>query len=276
MSKASLLGSRWAVGNLYVICSAILSTHFPERQNLATALAEARQHRIHLAHQCKGGRRSPHQPGGLSCCKSRQWCAHSILDAPLRPQLSVVTALLQVFQPELYKLYDQTLTDLCERDPTLRRNFHHNVFACATFNVGPNTMTHKHLDFLNLPYGMCAVTPLGNYDHTRGGHIVLWELRMIIEFPPMCSGLIPSGVISHSNIAIQPGETRHSFTQYSAGGLFRWRAAGYQTLKNLRKGGGELPGSGHERWKSGVEMWSKWEDIKQRLEAHRSSSDKAV
>ncbi len=99
---------------------------------------------------------------------------------------------------------------------------------------------------------------------------------MVIEFPPTCTSLIPSGVISHSNIAIRPGETRHSFTQYSAGGLFRWKAARYQTLKNLRKGGDELPGTGRERWASGVEMWGRWEDVQRQLEAHRSSSDKAV
>ncbi|TFK78381.1 hypothetical protein K466DRAFT_507357 [Polyporus arcularius HHB13444] len=190
-------------------------------------------------------------------------------------QVSWHPALLQVFQPELYKLYDHTLTDLCERDLTLRRNFHNNVFACTTFNVGPHTATRKHIDFLNLAYGMCAITPLGNYDHTRGGHIVLWELRMVVEFPVCSTALIPSGVVSHSNIGISPGETRHSFTQYSAGRLFRWREAGHQTLKNLRKGGGELAGTGHQRWTEGVGKLSKWADIRRWLEAHASSSEEA-
>lgn len=32
----------------------------------------------------------------------------------------------------------------------------------------------------------------------------------------------------HSNVAIQKGEERYSFTQYTAGGLFRWVDHGFQ------------------------------------------------
>ncbi len=109
---------------------------------------------------------------------------------------------------------------------------------------------------------MCAVTALGDYDPERGGHIVLWELRMIIEFPPSSTILIPSAVVSHSNTDIQPGERRYSFTQYSAGGLFRWTAAGHMTLKNLARSGGRLHASGKERWREGVGLLSKWDDLK--------------
>jgi hypothetical protein len=40
--------------------------------------------------------------------------------------------------------------------------------------------------------------------------------------------IIPSAVISHSNLPIQPHETRYSITQYAAGGLFRWVEHGFQ------------------------------------------------
>ena len=40
--------------------------------------------------------------------------------------------------------------------------------------------------------------------------------------------MIPSAVIRHSNVPIQQGEECYSFTQYSAGGLFRWVDNGFQ------------------------------------------------
>lgn len=61
-----------------------------------------------------------------------------------------------------------------------------------------------------------------------GQHLVLWDLKVVIEFPPGSTILIPSAALRHSNTAIAKGETRYSFTQYSAGGLFRWVVQGFQ------------------------------------------------
>jgi hypothetical protein len=44
----------------------------------------------------------------------------------------------------------------------------------------------------------------------------------VIEFPPGCTILIPSACISHSNTGVTEGERRYSFTQYTAGAIFRW------------------------------------------------------
>jgi hypothetical protein len=69
---------------------------------------------------------------------------------------------------------------------------------------------------------MCAVTALGDYNYKLGGHLVLWECKLVLEFPPGATVLLPSACISHSNIPIQANESRYSFTQYSAGSLFRF------------------------------------------------------
>jgi len=58
------------------------------------------------------------------------------------------------------------------------------------------------MDFGNLPYGWCAITSLGPFDPKRGGHLVLWDLQLVIEFPPGSTILIPSAVLQHSNIPI--------------------------------------------------------------------------
>lgn len=43
--------------------------------------------------------------------------------------------------------------------------------------------------------------------------------------------MIPSATLEHSNVSIGAHETRYSFTQYSAGGIFRYIDDGYQTVK---------------------------------------------
>ena len=35
----------------------------------------------------------------------------------------------------------------------------------------------------NLPFGYCVVTELGEFDARKGGHLVLWDCKMVIEFP---------------------------------------------------------------------------------------------
>lgn len=59
---------------------------------------------------------------------------------------------------------------------------------------------------------------------------------MAVEFPAGSTVLIPSAAIAHSNVPIQPGERRYSFTQYSAGGIFRWVDHGFQKEETYRAG----------------------------------------
>ncbi|KAJ7204886.1 hypothetical protein B0H12DRAFT_1080432 [Mycena haematopus] len=71
-----------------------------------------------------------------------------------------------------------------------------------------------------------------------------WQLRPHTRRPPCPMGLqahprvptgstilIPSAAILHSNIPIGAGERRYSFTQYTAGGLFRWVEHGFRTVE---------------------------------------------
>lgn len=149
----------------------------------------------------------------------------------------------------------------------LSRNFLNSVFACATFNFGPSTCCYDHVDSNNLPFGWCAITALGNFDPALGGHLVLWDLNLIIEFPPGATILIPSATIRHSNIAIRKGETRYSFTQYTAGGLFRWVDHGFQTEEAYKQGWNkarklEEEGVNLKRWEEGIGMFSTLEELR--------------
>jgi hypothetical protein len=67
-------------------------------------------------------------------------------------------------------------------------------------------VTFPHLDFANLAWGWCAITALGDFDPDKGGHLILWDLKLIIRFPPGSTILIPSTLIHHSNTSIHPHE----------------------------------------------------------------------
>jgi hypothetical protein len=124
--------------------------------------------------------------------------------------------------------YYETLGAIYTSNRNLECLFPDSVWAAMSFNFGPETCCYRHKDWGNLAFGICVITNTGNFDPTRGGHLILWKCGLIIEFPPGSSIMVPSTVISHSNIPIQPSETHYSFTQYAAGGLFRWVEHGFQ------------------------------------------------
>ncbi|KAJ3769587.1 hypothetical protein FB446DRAFT_623905, partial [Lentinula raphanica] len=86
-----------------------------------------------------------------------------------------------------------------------------------------------HRDSLNWPFGWCAITALGKYDPRRSGQLILWELKLVIDFPHAATVFIPSAVITHSNTPLAEGDNRMSFTQYTAGPIFRWVENGCRT-----------------------------------------------
>lgn len=135
----------------------------------------------------------------------------------------------------------------------------------AAFNLGNRVATKKHIDAQNCPFGWCLITALGDFDSTKGGHLVLWDLGIVLEFPAGACICLPSALISHSNIPTNANETRMSFTQYCPGEIFRHIENGFRTdrdleendpaillfRKNLRK----------TRIEEGYKMFSKIEDL---------------
>ncbi|KAJ6562525.1 hypothetical protein B0H19DRAFT_942775, partial [Mycena capillaripes] len=124
--------------------------------------------------------------------------------------------------PRLHKYYCTQNTKLRKHFPHLPRIFPHSIFLCAAFNFGPNVWTFRHRDVQNVPFRWCAVQSAGKSDATKGGHLVLWELKLVIEFPAGALILLTSATITHSNVLVQEGDTRILFTQFTAGALTRW------------------------------------------------------
>ena len=144
------------------------------------------------------------------------------------------------------------LAELEQWDQKLQWPFKNTAFSAMTFNFGPNVCTVPHKDFKNLSWGWCSVTSLGEFDPSKGGHLVLWDFDLAIEFPPHSTIFIPSAILEHSNTAIQEGERRMSFTQYNSAGIFRWIAYGYQK-KSIAKAAGKEP----EEWWLKKHMFTK-------------------
>lgn len=185
-------------------------------------------------------------------------CPSYITDSP--------TDALKTSFPDIYQLYDTTMTGLCDSNPNLERNFKGNVYAAMTLNLGPRAISYVHTDHLNLAYGLCAITAFGDYDPVQGGHLILWDLQMVIEFPPGSTILIPSAILRHSNAALAgENERRYALIQYSAGGLFRWVECGHRSQKDFFAAGRKFLLNGRQRWERGVAMFSKWSDLKEKL-----------
>ncbi|PPQ86279.1 hypothetical protein CVT24_001467, partial [Panaeolus cyanescens] len=139
----------------------------------------------------------------------------------------------RTWSPRLYDYYRTTLhkASAHTKQPL---NFPGSCFAAMSVNMGGQVCCFKHRDCVNLAFGWCAIAALGDSDPEKGGYFVLWDLKLLIEFPPGSTILIPSAIFSHSNTSIGKHERRFSVTQYTAGALFRWVENGFKTDEELR------------------------------------------
>lgn len=169
---------------------------------------------------------------------------------------------LAAFAPKLYRYIAQILHALFNKHDHLEHNFSNSIFPAASFNCGPQTVALDHTDFNNLSHGLCALTALGKYDHTLGGHLILFGVKLLIQFPVGSTALIPSGCMGHGNTPICDGEIRLSIAQYAAGGLFRWVAYGFHSAKSLMETNAgkiikkKLDKEAGERWREGLALFS--------------------
>ncbi|KAJ6448977.1 hypothetical protein C8R47DRAFT_926886, partial [Mycena vitilis] len=166
-----------------------------------------------------------HRPGNLLNTKTNTTiCAAMLASLALQRIIGFSNGLFQSYAPNLHSFYRDQMCLLRRVAryivPLLVETL--TVFAACTFNFGPNTVTLPHVDAANLAWGWCCITAFGHFNPDLGGHLILWNLRLVIRFPAGSTIFIPSALLRHSNVAIQQGETRYSFTQFTAGGLFRW------------------------------------------------------
>ena len=133
-----------------------------------------------------------------------------------------------------------------------------SIFPGITVNFGGRVTTYRHRDINNLAYGICAVTPLGNFDHRTSAQLVLEEPKLVIEVPALATAFIMSGPCTHSNLLLAPSESCISFTQYAAGPIFQFVRNKCLTENALRKARPETWAENQklkeEAWFRGVAM----------------------
>ncbi|TEB33498.1 hypothetical protein FA13DRAFT_1626964 [Coprinellus micaceus] len=195
--------------------------------------------------------------------KMRRIIGKSIVrNVAMRRVCGAQSATFAFFAPKMFSHYTKYVGALYDSQPELVANFDNSIFTAASFNCGPQTVSLDHFDHNNLSYGPCALTPLGTYDYKKGGHLILFDLKLVIEFPPGTIALIPSAAVRHGNTPIGPDEDRMSIAQYCAGGIFRWVAYGHKTGASLdstkagRQKKQELNGGHDERWIEGLDLYS--------------------
>ena len=186
----------------------------------------------------------------------------SLVRRPERHPSSFSAGCFSFYAPKLYNEYQRNLKALFEMYPRFEKPFEGSVFPTCTFNCGPRVVTFEHVDATNVPYGFCAIFACGSYDPVEGGHLILFDLGLVIRFPPGSVILVPSGTMRHGNVATRPHETRQSFTQYCPGGLLRWVSYGFKPVKSasddLRL---HFDVTHQERCQYAVSLFSKLEEL---------------
>ncbi|KAJ7664008.1 hypothetical protein DFH06DRAFT_1268636 [Mycena polygramma] len=252
----------------YATCAAAAFTALKNAAAAAQFPADMRKHRRGLFAAINVGLSYGKGQSVPSWLHNKQYdrLADSLLADPhLDRMATYASAAFALWAPRLHAHYRSYDAALRSHLPHLRRPFTKSVFSCAAFNFGPNIWTFKHRDVLNLAFGWCAVQALGRFNPRRGGHLVLWDLKLIIEFPPGALILLPSATVAHSNIPVEAGEERASFTQFSAGGLFRFVDNGFRTEEQLRE---EDPveyeriiALKESRWEAGLSLFSTLDEL---------------
>jgi hypothetical protein len=129
--------------------------------------------------------------------------------------------------------YENILGQICERHPRCEWPVDSLPFAAFTLNVGDVCVCDAHTDGKNFGCGLCFISPYGFFDYTAGGHLVLHELKLILELPPGAIAFIPSALITHSNIPIAAGERRQAFTGYTPARMFQWVENGFKKIEDV-------------------------------------------
>ncbi|EJD34134.1 hypothetical protein AURDEDRAFT_76451, partial [Auricularia subglabra TFB-10046 SS5] len=139
--------------------------------------------------------------------------------------------------PKLYALYAKLEAELNAKYPDMHGAFPGFPMMSKTTNTGKKTRTPEHVDFKNALFGMCVIAIFGKFDHTKSGMLVLRELKVLLPLAPGDIVFIPSALITHGNTELAAADVRRSWTLFTAGGLFRFRDAGFVTERELIRRG---------------------------------------
>ncbi|KAJ7867560.1 hypothetical protein B0H14DRAFT_3588678 [Mycena olivaceomarginata] len=146
--------------------------------------------------------------------------------------------------PHLHAFYQTTMAKFytSPTTPNMLSALKKFVFASIMLNLGPRTVTFPHLDLVY---------------HHRHRHLILWDLKRVIEFPPGTSIAIPSAIFRHSNVSIATPESQASIVQYTGANIFRWVENDFYTDTQLSSAGRRAARAHVKtRFQEGIKLWS--------------------
>ncbi|KAK7001860.1 hypothetical protein R3P38DRAFT_2381067, partial [Favolaschia claudopus] len=133
--------------------------------------------------------------------------------------------IFKLFCPAAYDTLNEDKEDMLRHNPNAYYPNEASVFPAATMELGgPHFNIHDHRGDLRdmEPAGWNILTALGKYSAFRGGHVIFWELGLVIQFPPGSSILLPAGLIHYSFVKVDDHETRFSMLQWAGAGVRRF------------------------------------------------------
>jgi hypothetical protein len=139
-----------------------------------------------------------------------------------------VVGLLEIYCGAAFLALQAQKSELLKHYPTLMYPSDSSVFSAVTFEFGG---PHRQ----NMPSGSpttyeaakwSCLTALGKYAPMHGGHIIFWDLGLVVCFPPGATILFLAGLIRYSFVKVRQGEHRHAVLQWAGGGIACWLANG--------------------------------------------------
>ena len=126
--------------------------------------------------------------------------------------------------------------------------------------MGPGTTPQRNSTALNHPFGWSATQALGQFDPTKGGQLVFWELHLVVQFPPGALVLHPARMITITTTPVNEGETRTSITQYMPASLLQYVESAFRSAKELKTYNAEINPedikSGPDKWRMGLNLFT--------------------
>ncbi|KAI0702992.1 hypothetical protein BC835DRAFT_1263177, partial [Cytidiella melzeri] len=201
------------------------------------------------------------RPGSLRHSRRNRKILNLLMQDPnMQRVLGYGNSAFKFYFPKVFDEYAKNMDALLEHHTEFERPIANSEFAATSLNFGPSVITYQHTDSGNKANRLCPIFCTGDFDSRKGGHLVLGDLKLLVQFLPGLLALIPLATLRHGNASIQPGKQCESFTQYAADGLFRWVAYGFQSWKMLCKNPEMLAREWEQRntrWVVAVGMFSK-------------------
>ncbi|KAJ7079048.1 hypothetical protein C8R43DRAFT_910225, partial [Mycena crocata] len=133
-------------------------------------------------------------------------------------------SLLENYCSAAFHVLQQQKQQILEHNPDAQFPSDASVFPAATIQFGgpqAQTWTGGIPDrYETLSWS--ALAALGKYNSFHGGHIVLWNLGLVVSFPTGSTILLPPALVRYSFVKVRAGEYRYSILQWVGSGIARW------------------------------------------------------